>query len=334
MTQPFMGPAGPRRPVLRIERRHVPAVMLVVVAVAGFSGGLERLATVGPFGDVQRTVTSYLDRSETKAVEAFAVARAINASVSVLKSADISAVFAQVAPMEVLEPVDDLAKQFSDVMVVSIVSIMVQRLILGMAEAWGLGVVLPIGCVLLVAAAAAYRSPGTCRLLTATGRNLVLLALFARFVVPAAGLAGTVVTQRFLAADLDTSLAVMHDSGGNLTKFTTAVAPDQPQSAGSAVPPAQDNGATQTQTLLDRFHSAMRTTAATSQAIIDKGSALMNSARSWVPDKAGIEALVIGLPGHIVKAIEIFLVETILIPLGIALLFYSMLRGIIPPKTR
>jgi hypothetical protein len=102
-------------------------------------------------GAVEQNVTAYLDRSETTAVEAFAVARAINAAVSLLKSADLSAVVAQIAPLQVLEPVDDLAKQFSDVMVVSIVAIQIQRLLLLVSRAWACAVVLPVGCVVLAA---------------------------------------------------------------------------------------------------------------------------------------------------------------------------------------
>ena len=115
-------PPPPRPPTRRIDPRHRPAFLLFLLALIGFSGGLETGATWGPFGGTQDDVTGYLNSSERKAVEAFAVARTINAAVSFLKSADLSAVVAQVAPLEVLEPVDDLAKQFSDVMVVSIVS--------------------------------------------------------------------------------------------------------------------------------------------------------------------------------------------------------------------
>jgi hypothetical protein len=323
-------PPSDRQPGLRIERRYRPAILLVVVAFLGFTGALESFATWGPFGDLQDEVTAYLDSSEKKAVEAFAIARGINAAVSFLKSADLSAVVAQVAPMQVLEPVDDLAKQFSDVMVVSIVSILVQRLILAVSQAWALTVVFPAGCLVLACSFGAYRSPTAGPRLAAIGRGIIMLALFGRFTVLAAGLVGTNLTDRFLASDLDASMTVMHDSGGNLDRFTAKVAPVATSPSARDTPaPSQTGGAPPT--MLDQIKRAMRSTADTTQAVIGKGAALVNAASVLVPDKATLEALIVGLPGHIVKAIEIFLVQTLLTPLAVAFFLYGLLRGVLRP---
>lgn len=330
-----MSPAGESTPTPRmlrfpIERRYRSAILLVVIAFLGFSGALEGLATWGPFGDIQNRVTVYLDSSEKKAVEAFAIARGINAAVSFLKSADLSAVVAQVAPMEVLEPVDDLAKQFSDVMVVSIVSILVQRLILAVSQAWALSVILPVGCLLLACSFGIYRSPAAGLRLAAIGRSVIMLALFGRFSVVAACLVGTGLTNRFLASDLNASMTVMHDSGGNLDQFTAKVVPlTTAPASGSAAGPVRNVGAPPT--MLDQFKTALRSTANTTQAVFDKGEALVKAASVLLPDRATIEALVVGLPGHIVRAIEIFLVQTLLTPLAIACFLYIQLRNVICP---
>ena len=317
----------PRRPRLPLGRRSRSAILLVVIAFLGFSGALESLAAWGPFGDIQNRAMVYLDSSEKKAVEAFAIARGINAAVSFLKSADLSAVVAQVAPMEVLEPVDDLAKQFSDVMVVSLVSILVQRLILEVSQAWALSIVFPGGCLLLACSFGNYRSPGAVPRLAAMGRTVIMLALFGRFSVVAAALVGTSLTNRFLAPDLNASMTVMHDSGGNLDRFTAKVAPAP--AAGSAAPPERNVGAPAS--MLDQFKTALRSTATTTQAVLDKGEALVKSATVLLPDRATIEALVVGLPGHIVRAIEIFVVQTLLTPLAVAFIFYTLLRSMIRP---
>ena len=122
--------------------------------------------------------------------------------------------------MQVLEPVDDLAKQFSDVMVISIVAILLQRLLLGVSQAWAFTCVLPTGCVLLVVSLMLPRWPLFGARLAALGRMLIVLALFARFSVLAAGLAGEVLTAGFLNHDLDSAMAVMQRSGGSLDQFT------------------------------------------------------------------------------------------------------------------
>lgn len=281
-TAPRRGRDPRRGRIPRLDQRYRPVLWLLIVAILGYSGLIELAVTQGPLAAMQDRVAGYLDRSETKAVEAFAAARTINAAVSVLKSTDLSAVVVQVAPMEVLEPVDDLAKQFSDVMAVSIGAILVQRLILLMSQAWALNFVLPIGCVVLAASVVASWRFATLGLrLAALGRSVVLLALFARFVVLAAGWAGDGITERFLAGDLNKAIATMNAAGGNL----------------------------------------------------DKGQALANSASSWMPDRNAIAAMVIGLPDQIVRAIEIFLVQTMITPCLVALFLYGVLRHVIRPIT-
>jgi hypothetical protein len=289
----------------------LPAFLLLLVAVLGYSGLLEWGATHGPLGAVEQNVTAYLDRSETTAVEAFAVARAINAAVSLLKSADLSAVVAQIAPLQVLEPVDDLAKQFSDVMVVSIVAIQIQRLLLLVSRAWACAVVLPVGCVVLAASVFLPRRLHWRTRLVRLGRLVIVAAVFARCIVLVAGLVGNGVTNEFLAGDLNATMGVLRSSGTHLTQITANATPP-------AAPPAVSPG------VLDRVEEAL-------QSAKDRTSAAMGQASSWIPDRAAITAFLATVPDHIVRAIEIFLVQTILTPLCVALAMYAALRAITRP---
>ena len=155
-----------------------------------------------------------------------------------------------------------------------------------------------------------------------------MLALFGWFSVVAAGLVGTSLTNRFLAPDLNASMTVMHDSGGNLDQFTAKVVPLTTAPAlGSAAGPVRNVGASPT--MLDQFKTALRSTANTTQAVFDKGEALVKAASVLLPDRATIEARVVGLPGHIVRAMEIFVVQTLLTPLAVAYFFYILLRSVI-----
>ncbi len=304
-------------------RHLVPVFVWLLIAVLGFSGALEAGTAYGPVGSAQRTADAYLARSETKAVAAFAVARTINAAVSFLKSADLSAVVAQVAPMQVLEPVDDLAKQFSDVMVVSIVAIQLQRLLLRISQAWALGVVLPAGCAALALSCIAMQPVGLRLRLAALGRSLVVLALFARFLVPAACLVGHSVTDRFLAGDLDATMHGMQASGGGLDRITgNAVSAAAPPSPPSPPDPGQQGAAPPS--LLGRLGAEAR------QAV-GRGESLMSSAQGLVPDRGAINAFVVELPGQIVAAIAIFLVQTVLTPFCVAIFLFVVLRTLFRP---
>lgn len=157
--------------------------------------------------------------------------------------------------------------------------------------------------------------------LLALGRSTLMLALFARFVVLAAGWVGDDLTTRFLAADLNRSLGTVYASGGRLDRITAQVAPPQPPAAAPADPAPP-------QTMLERFR---RDVARTMQSAGSETAAVVNAARSWVPDRASIDAILVGLPDQIVRAIEIFLVQTVLAPLCVAGAFYGVLRGAMRP---
>jgi hypothetical protein len=295
--------------------RHHHVILLLILAFLGFAGVLEPAATTGPLGYVQDSTRQYLDRSEKKAVEAFAVARTINAVVSVLKSADLGVVVAKFAPLEALEPVDDLAKQFSDVMLISIVSILVQKLILSVAQAWALGIVLPVGCLVLAFAIQSRR-------FASLGRAIIIVALFARFAIPTAALVGERITERFLAQDLDATLVGLQQSSGDLGQAIGT--PDSPPVARNDAPaPDAAPDAPTPPSVLDQVRSAVKSTADSTQSLLDRGAARM---RGLLPDIGTIKAVALHLPDQIVRAIEIFLVQTLLVPLSVAFLLYGALR--------
>jgi len=317
---------------LRLKSGTLPVACLLLLAVLGYSGALEWGASHGPAGAVEAKVSGYLDRSETTAVEAFAVARAINAAVSLLKSADLSAVVAQIAPLQVLEPVDDLAKQFSDVMVVSIVAIQMQRLLLLVSRAWAFAFLLPLGCVLLAAALVLPQRLHWHLRLARLGRLVIVTAVFARCIVLLAGLVGNGLTQEFLAGDLNSTMTLLRESGSHLTQITDAATPAAGQPpAGAAAPsvPALPSS------VLDRMASsvkqALQSAREKTAAAVGHGESLVNSAESWVPDPMAINAFLAQVPDRIVRAIEIFLVQTLLTPLMVALALYGALRAVMRP---
>ena len=99
----------------------------------------------------------------------------------------------------------------------------------------------------------------------------------------------------------------------------------------SQEPATADAGNGAAPSVLDQLTHAVRTTAHTTRQVINRGEALVNEASAWIPDKAALESAINGLPGEIVRAMEIFLVQTILTPLAVAWFFYAMLKGAIRP---
>jgi hypothetical protein len=106
------------------RRRWSTSVLVVAVAMISWWGVLDR------YGE------AYLDRAMTQAVAAFAIARGINAVLSVAKGSEVSVepfgVGVSLAVGQILDPVDDLIERFSLVMLIAIVALGVQKLLLAL----------------------------------------------------------------------------------------------------------------------------------------------------------------------------------------------------------
>jgi hypothetical protein len=106
------------------RRRWLLSALVVSLALTSWSGVLDREAD------------AYLDRAMTQAVTAFAIARGINAVLSVAKGSEVSVepfgVGVSLAVGQILDPVDDLVERFSWVMLVAIVALGVQKLMLAL----------------------------------------------------------------------------------------------------------------------------------------------------------------------------------------------------------
>jgi hypothetical protein len=87
--------------------------------------------------------------------------------------------------------------------------------------------------------------------------------------------------------------------------------------------------------VLDRMASSMKEALRSAEdrtaAAVGHGERLVNAAGSWVPDPAAINAFLAQVPDRIVRAIEIFLVQTLLTPLLVALAVYGALRAVMRP---
>jgi hypothetical protein len=123
----------------------------------------------------------------------------------------------------------------------------------------------------------------------------------------------------------------MHESGGSLQHYTDKAA-EAEASAESSPPSQAANGDDNLpQSAFGQMARAARAAANTTQALVARSQAIMNSARGWIPDRATIDGVLTDLPAQILRAIEIFLVQTILTPLAVAWFFYAMLKGAIRP---
>jgi len=88
------------------------------------------------FRSIDNFTEDYINDSIRSAGIIFGISRAINAAVSVTQSAEVSLGFASFAPGESFDPINDLIERFSEVMTISIASLVFQKILLGVASHW------------------------------------------------------------------------------------------------------------------------------------------------------------------------------------------------------
>lgn len=172
--------ADPRRVMLR--RAGLAALVLAVAM----------LAWARPLDD---RAISRAEAGLTRALLAFAAARALNGVISVLQGTEVSAgvgVGVKTAPGQILDPVNDLVEQFSTLMLAATVAFAAQIVLMQIGAGWLVSLALTV--VVAAWALGWWRGrapPGW------LSRLLVLLLLL-RFALPAAHLASDALYRAFL----------------------------------------------------------------------------------------------------------------------------------------
>lgn len=199
-----------KQPALRLAQRAALAAGVAILLACSWLGTLDAPA--------ERQVDAGLKR----ALLSFATARALNAVISVAQGTEIAiqpaGVGVVVTPGQVLDPVNDLVEQFSNLMLVASVSFGVQKMLIGIGGYW------PVSLLVSLAALAwAYwgfrRQPAPAWL----SISLVIL-LMIRFAVPVVTLGSDLLFQKFMAADYQSSQRVIDTASGRLDSLTPPAA--------------------------------------------------------------------------------------------------------------
>lgn len=267
-----------------------------------------------PFRLAEDTAVAYLQQSEVRAVEAFAIARSLNAGISFFKHIEFKPWGVGVSPFQALEPVDDVAKDFSQVMIYSMVAIFFQQVFHKISIAIGLNVMLPVACAFLLVAQGLPQSLlGLRQRLTSIGSGILVLVLFARLVVPFTGWLGSEINQRFLANDLQNALHAMKSVSVALEQEaqTAQKSATSPEIGDVSKPVEEETG-----NFLSRNW----------RKFSDGAKSVVDSAKSIAPDLGALKNDLMVLPERMIVAIEIFIVQTVLLPGVLATLFYLGLR--------
>ena len=269
-------------------RKATWSVAAVLVVIIAFTGGIDRLS--------EQTVADAL----TRALVTFAASRALNGAISVAQGTELALEPAGIGVVlsvgQVLDPVNDLVERFSTVMLVAASSIGLQNILLRITSAAGFDIALAVIALWLLAST--WLPVAWLQGTLPWSRRALLMAVFVRFALPILIVGSNLVFDGFLATEQQAALDALRGVQADIEEISEAP-PPLPQS--------------QEQSFMDRFNSMVDSTL---EAIDPRDSLEELSAR--VADASE----------HIISLIVIFVLQTILLPIGFMWLFVEILKGI------
>ncbi|HAI69670.1 MAG TPA: hypothetical protein DCM38_09585 [Gammaproteobacteria bacterium] len=179
-------------------------------------------------GGIETESAAYLDDTLQKAGTAFLIARALNATLSVMQSFTITPFLGELSLGEVLDPINDLVERFSLVMLAVTVSIGIQQLLMEIGITVDMTyIILPALILILVSLfSSTQMSKHRLRMLA---YKLLLFVFLVRFAIPMTGLIGSHISASFLADKRDTAMESIEVSKQKISAITIKEAATSPK---------------------------------------------------------------------------------------------------------
>ncbi|KPK38231.1 MAG: hypothetical protein AMJ69_08960 [Gammaproteobacteria bacterium SG8_47] len=251
-------------------------IVAAVIAALAYHGGLDEVGK------------RYTQQGLQRALVTFALARGLNAVISVAQSTEVAfepaGVGVTFGPGEILDPVNDLVERFSWVMLVSGTSLGVQRALIEISSWRGFSLLL--GVTLAAALVCVWLAPTRLRVLAPWLLKLALVLTVLRFTVPLIAIGNEAIYAAFLAPRYDLSRAELEQA----TERIGAINEEQTRAASEA-----------------------------------EQTSLLDQAKQWYQsasrqfDVSGrieqYEAAVAQTSEHVIDLIVVFVLQTVLFPL-------------------
>ncbi|MDO8813025.1 MAG: hypothetical protein Q7J38_13500 [Gallionella sp.] len=253
------------------------------------------------------TAERQVDEGLKRALTSFAVARVLNGLISVAQGTEIAltpaGIGANLTPGQILDPVNDLVEQFSELMLIASVAFGIMKVMLSIGSYWVFSAILSVVALAWAALKLTGRLPPI--LLT----KFLLVLIFVRFSVPLAAVGSDQTYKQFLEKSFNESQMAIENSKSQLTTMdqpavtpsASVAAPPQPV----ALQPDQSNG------WWGLFKAPITSTA---QYIGDKVEQIQQKFDPR-PHIEKLKALTNQLVEHVINLIVVFVLQTIIIPL-------------------
>ena len=271
--------------------------LIIVIAGAAVSGTTDRVSE------------HYAEQALTRALATFTVARTLNGIISVAQGTEVAVepggVGVVLTPGQVLDPVNDLIERFSSVMLVAASSLGLQLVLLKITSSW-------VVTALLIAALGVWLV--TVWLPSMQDNKYVALALrfslmliFVRFAIPVVIICTNLLFTTFLQADQESATAALEGTSAKIEEINV--------------------------------HFEAETDSAEAAETGDIASRLKRATQEWISDAGDwFSSMNVGArmehlktnaseaTSHIVNLIAIFVLQTIIFPLGFLWIFVEVLK--------
>ena len=307
------------------SRKLLRTVLIIVIAGAAITGIVDDASE------------QYAQQSLPRALVTFTAARTLNGVISVAQGTEVAiepgGVGVILTPGQVLDPINDLIEKFSSVMLVAASSLGLQLILLEISSWW---IVTAMLMVLLAVWLASIWSQGLREnKYVAMTIRLALMLTFVRFAVPVVIICTNLIFDTFLLTKHDSATAELNKSSIRIeeinVQFNEATSPDEvlSQSDDQTTSEKSDEASSYLGAIIDNLPD-----------FEDIGSDFKRSTKKWYSGVANwfgsinvsarmeqLETSAENATRHIVNLIVIFVLQTIIFPLGFLWIFVEVLKA-------
>lgn len=297
------------------------ALTFLILAIAG----------TAVTGIADTTSKDVAQQSLNRALVTFAAARTLNGVVSVAQGTEVAlepgGVGVVLTPGEVLDPINDLIERFSSVMLVAASSLGLQMILLKITAAWAVTALLVVA--LAVSLALAWLPAVQDSKYRALIVNTSLFLVFVRFAVPVVIVCTNFMFNSFLLAEHDTAAAALDGASERIEQISQQSGTqtnEEPQSQAVDRETTEETG--------NYFEDLIASGEDYVSRLGESTKEMASGVADWfgtidVGDRmAELKASASDATGHIIDLIVIFVLQTILFPLGFLWVLVETLKAV------
>ncbi|MDA3810530.1 MAG: hypothetical protein PF518_09410 [Spirochaetaceae bacterium] len=171
---------------------YIKVILIFILFIAGLTGVADySLNTMTGKWDTK--TDEHLNELLVSAGTAYGVSRGLNAVISVIQASDINIVIGNLALGEALDPVNDIVEKFSNVMLLSITSLGIQKFIYKVGMTLGVNLFFTLAVLFFLTSAIFESLPNlkgekVMAITNTLGTSMLVLFLLIRFIIPTVAL--------------------------------------------------------------------------------------------------------------------------------------------------